>query len=66
MKRVEKNFVKIDFKIARFEVIEGNLVVVEMDKNGDIVEQTVFLDAIEDLIGENDISITIKKERDIE
>lgn len=66
MKRVEKNFVKIDFKNARFELVDDKLMVVEFDKDGNCVEENVFLDAIEDLISQNGITISIKKENDIE
>ena len=66
MKRVEKNFIKIDFKNARFELVDDKLMVVEFDKDGNCVEENVFLDAIEDLISQNGITISIKKENDIE
>lgn len=65
MKRVEKKFVKIDFKQAQFEMVDGRLMVVEFDKDGCIVEETDFLDAIEDLLGQQGITISIKKENDI-
>ena len=65
MKRVEKHFVKLDFKNARFEMIDGELIVVEFDKDGCVVEETPFLDAIEDLMGQNGITISIKKENDV-
>lgn len=66
MKRIEKKFVKIDFKQAMFEVVDGRLMVLEFDKNGAVVEETDFLDAIDDLIGEQGITISIKKENDVE
>ena len=66
MKRVEKHFVKLDFKNARFEMIDGELIVVEFDKDNCVVEETPFLDAIEDLMGQNGITISIKKENDVE
>lgn len=65
MKRVEKHFIKIDFKNARFEMVDGELFVVEFDKEGCIVEETPFLDAIQDLMGENNVTISIKKENDV-
>lgn len=65
MKRVEKKFVKIDFKQAQFEMVDGRLMVVEFDKDGCIVEETDFLEAIEDLLGQQGITISIKKENDI-
>ena len=66
MKRIEKKFVKIDFKQAMFEVVDGRLMVLEFDKDGAVVEETDFLDAIDDLIGEQGITISIKKENDVE
>lgn len=66
MKRIEKKFVKIDFKQAMFEVVDGKLMVLEFDKDGAVVEETDFLDAIDDLIGEQGITISIKKENDVE
>ena len=65
MKRIEKKFVKIDFKQAQFEMVDERLMVVEFDKDGCIVEETDFLDAIEDLLGQQGITISIKKENDI-
>lgn len=65
MKRVEKKFVKIDFKAAQFEMVDGRLMVVEFDKDGCIVEETDFLQAIEDLLGQQGLTISIKKENDI-
>ena len=65
MKRVEKKFVKIDFKQAQFEMVDGRLMVVEFDKDGCVVEETDFLEAIEDLLGQQGITISIKKENDI-
>lgn len=66
MKRIEKKFVKIDFKNAMFEVVDGRLMVLEFDKDGAVVEETDFLDAIDDLIGQSGITISIKKENDVE
>ena len=66
MKRIEKKFVKIDFKNAMFEVIDGRLMVLEFDKDGTVVEETDFLDAIDDLIGQPGITMSIKKENDVE
>lgn len=66
MKRIEKKFVKIDFKNAMFEVVDGRLMVLEFDKDGCVVEETDFLDAIDDLIGQSGITISIKKENDVE
>lgn len=66
MKRIEKKFVKIDFKNAMFEVVDGRLMVLEFDKDGAVVEETDFLDAIDDLIGQQGITISIKKENDVE
>lgn len=66
MKRIEKKFVKIDFKNAMFEVVDGRLMVLEFDKDGTVVEETDFLDAIDDLIGQPGITISIKKENDVE
>ena len=66
MKRIEKKFVKIDFKQAMFEVVDGRLMVLEFDKEGTVVEETDFLDAIDDLIGQQGITITIKKEDEVE
>lgn len=66
MKRIEKKFVKIDFKNAMFEVVDGRLMVLEFDKDGCVVEETDFLDAIDDLIGQPGITISIKKENDVE
>lgn len=66
MKRIEKKFVKIDFKNAMFEVVDGRLMVLEFDKDGAVVEETDFLDAIDDLIGQPGITIGIKKENDVE
>ena len=66
MKRIEKKFVKIDFKNAMFEVVDGRLMVLEFDKDGTVVEETDFLDAIDDLIGQQGITISIKKENDVE
>lgn len=66
MKRVEKKFVKIDFKAAMFVLNEDNeLIVVEKDKEGAVIEENLFLDAIKGLIGEDNITISIKKENDI-
>jgi histidinol phosphatase-like enzyme len=66
MKRIEKKFVNIDFKQAMFEVVDGRLMVLEFDKDGAVVEETDFLDAIDDLIGQPGITISIKKENDVE
>ena len=66
MKRIEKKFVKIDFKNAMFEVVDGRLMVLEFDKDGCVVEETDFLDAIDDLIGQPGITLSIKKENDVE
>ena len=66
MKRIEKKFVKIDFKQAMFEVVDGRLMVLEFDKDGTVVEETDFLDAIDDLIGQQGITINIKKEDEVE
>lgn len=66
MKRIEKKFVKIDFKNAMFEVVDGRLMVLEFDKDGSVVEETDFLDAIDDLIGQPGITMSIKKENDVE
>ena len=66
MKRIEKKFVKIDFKNAQFEVVDGRLMILEFDKDGCVVEETDFLDAIDDLIGQPGIAISIKKENDVE
>lgn len=66
MKRIEKKFVKIDFKNAMFEVVDGRLMVLEFDKEGCVVEETDFLDAIDDLIGQSGITMSIKKENDVE
>lgn len=66
MKRVEKHFIKLDFKNAMFDMVDGELMVVEFDKDGCVVEETPFLDAIEDLMGQNGITISIKKENDVE
>lgn len=66
MKRIEKKFVKIDFKNAMLEVVDGRLMVLEFDKDGAVVEETDFLDAIDDLIGQPGITISIKKENDVE
>ena len=66
MKRIEKKFVKIDFKQAMFEVVDGRLIVLEFDKDGTVVEETEFLDAIDDLIGQPGITMSIKKENDVE
>lgn len=65
MKRTEKKFIKIDFKAAQFEMVDGRLMVVEFDKDGNCVEETDFLDAIEDLMNQPGITISIKKENDI-
>lgn len=65
MKRTEKKFIKIDFKNARLEMVNNELYVVEFDKDGCAVEETKLMDAIEDLLGEDGISITIKKENDL-
>lgn len=65
MKRVEKKFVKIDWKNAQFELVEGELMVVELDKDGNIVEETIFMDAIEDLMNQPGLTISIKKENDL-
>ena len=66
MKRIEKKVVKIDFKNAMFEVVDGRLMVLEFDKDGAVVEETDFLDAIDDLIGQPGITMSIKKENDVE
>ena len=66
MKRIEKKFVKIDFKNAMFEVVDGRFMVFEFDKEGTVVEETDFLDAIDDLIGQPGIPMSIKKENDVE
>ena len=66
MKRIENKFVKIDFKNAMFEVVDGRLMVLEFDKDGAVVEETDFLDAIDDLIGQQGITISIKKENNVE
>ena len=42
MKRIEKKFVKIDFKQAMFEVVDGRLMVLEFDKDGAVVEEIDF------------------------
>lgn len=65
MKRTEKKFIKIDFKNARLEMVDNELYVIEFDKDGCAVEETKLMDAIEDLLGEDGISITIKKENDL-
>ena len=66
MKKVSKSFTKIDWKQARFEITDGNLMVVEMDKDGNIIEETMFMEVIEDLIGEDGLTISIKKENDLD
>lgn len=66
MKRVEKHFVKIDWKNAMIDMVDGELVIVEFDKEGCIVEETPFLEVIEDLMGQQGITISIKKENDVE
>lgn len=66
MKRVEKKFVKLDWKNAQLELVDGRLMVVEFDKNGDgIIEETDFMDAIEDLMNQPGLTISIKKENDL-
>ena len=65
MKRTEKKFIKIDFKNSRLEMVDNELYVVEFDKDGCAIEETKLMDAIEDLLGEDGISITIKKENDL-
>ena len=65
MKRTEKKFIKIDFKNAKLEMVNNELYVVEFNKDGCAVEETKLMDAIEDLLGEDGISITIKKENDL-
>ena len=49
-----------------FEVVDGRLMVLEFDKDGTVVEETDFLDAIDDLIGQPGITMSIKKENDVE
>ena len=66
MKKVSKSLTKIDWKQARFEITDGNLMVVEMDKDGNIIEETMFMEVIEDLIGEDGLTISIKKENDLD
>jgi hypothetical protein len=66
MKKVSKAFTKIDWKNARFEMTDGHLMVVEFDKEGYPIEETVFIEVIQDLIGEDGLTISIKKENDIE
>ena len=66
MKRVEKSFIKIDFKSAQFQMVDDELMVVEYDKDGCVVEETNFLEAIKDLLGQQGLTISIKKESDIE
>lgn len=39
--------------------------VIEFDKEGCVVEETDFLDAIEDLMNQPNLTISIKKENDI-
>jgi hypothetical protein len=46
-------------------MIDGELFVVEFDKEGCIIEETPFLDDIQDLMGENNVTISIKKENDV-
>lgn len=65
MKKVEKKFCKIDFKNAKLEMVDNELIVIEMDKDGNYIEENSFLDAIAFLIGEDNITISIKKEQDI-
>ena len=65
MKRTEKKFIKIDFKNGRLEMVDGELYVIEFDKEGCAIEETKLMDAIEDLLGQDGISITIKKENDL-
>lgn len=65
MKRIEKKFVKIDFKNAQFDIVDGRLMVVEFDKEGYVVEETDFIEAIEDLMNQPNLTISIKKENDI-
>lgn len=66
MKKIEKHYVKVDFKNALLEILDGRLVIVEYDKHDDVIEETDFLDCIEDLIGQKGITITVKRENDIE
>ena len=66
MKKVSKAFTKIDWKNARFEMTDGHLMVVEFDKEGYPIEETVFIEVIQDLIGEDGLTISIKKENDID
>lgn len=66
MKKVSKSFIKIDWKSARFEITDGHLMVLELDKDGNITEETDFMEVIEDLIGEDGLTISIKKEKDLE
>lgn len=65
MKRVEKKFIKIDFKNGQFKIVDGELVVVEYDKDGMPTEETIFMDAIKDLLDQPGLTISIKKENDI-
>lgn len=65
MKRVEKKFVKIDWKQAQFEMVDGRLMVVEFDKDGCVVEESDFLESIADLLGQQGLTISIKKENDL-
>ena len=66
MKRVEKKFIKIDWKSAMFVLNENNeLIVVEYDKDGMPTEETIFMDAIKDLLDQPGLTISIKKENDI-
>ena len=70
MKRTEKKFVKLDWKNAQFELEETEngykLMVLEFDKDGCVTEETDFLEVIEDLIGQPGITMSIKKENDVE
>ena len=49
MKKVSKAFTKIDWKNARFEMTDGHLMVVEFDKEGYPIEETVFIEVINKL-----------------
>ena len=61
---------KLDWKNAQFELEETEngyrLMVLEFDKDGCVTEETDFLEVIEDLIGQPGITMSIKKENDVE
>ena len=66
MKKDIKKSIAISFKNGEFKVVDGVLYIIERDKDNSIIDETNFLEAIECLMGEEGINISIKKDNSLE